>query len=221
MTKFIPITPTTLSALQTCPKQFEAKYITKEVTFQETQATIWGNKCHKAMEDALTLDIPIPSEMAFLTPWVDKLKKAEGTLLAETKLAIDKAGNPSDWFSRYLGGIADVVVVNQDRAFIGDLKTGKFRGDPQQLTILTKCILANYPEVDKVNATLFYPHLDRLASFKTTRATFPTSPQNEALEVELIRYEKVLEKGEFKPKPSGLCSKWCDVMSCEHNGKNR
>lgn len=220
MTKFIPITPTTLSALQTCPRQFEAKYITKEVTFQETQATIWGNKCHKAMEDALTLDMPIPSEMSFLSPWVSKLKNAKGTLYAETKFAIDKEGNPSSWSERYLGGIADVVVINNDKAFIGDLKTGKFKSDQQQLTILTKCILANHPEVEKVNATLFFPHIDQLASFKTTRQEFPTSKQNEALEVELVRYEKILEKGEFKPRPSGLCGKWCDVMSCEHNGRN-
>lgn len=38
--KFIPITPSTLNTMNTCPRQFEAKYVTKEVEFKESEHII-------------------------------------------------------------------------------------------------------------------------------------------------------------------------------------
>ncbi|ETD72610.1 hypothetical protein V757_03225 [Pelistega indica] len=217
MTKFIPISPTTLSTMITCPRQFEAKYLTKEVQFKDTPATIHGTRLHKAMEDSLVQDAALPAEFSYLQPYVDKFKNFPGKVSSETKLAIDKQGNPCEWKDRYIGGIADVITIKGSHAFIGDLKTGKYKEDTLQLSILTKCLYANYPTIQTVNAALFFPHINKLFSFKTSRETVTY----EGLEKEIKFYEAVIERGEFKPKPGGLCRQWCDVFSCPHNGRNK
>jgi hypothetical protein len=37
----------------------------------------------------------------------------------------------------------------------------------------------------------------------------------------LAQREMSYETGVFNPKPNGLCGKWCEALSCEHNGRNR
>ncbi|ETD72786.1 hypothetical protein V757_02280 [Pelistega indica] len=219
MSKFIPITPTSLNTMKTCPKQFEAKYITKEVEFKETPATIWGNEVHKAMELNLKDNTPLPPTMAFLLPWVERFKATDGELYSETKLAVDSHNNPTDWYNRYLGGIVDVMIVNKEKgtAFIGDLKTGKYKPDETQLTILIKCAFATFPEVTKINASLFYPHINQVMPMKARRDTF----EPVTLMRDIRNNEAELEAGTFMPRPNGLCRQWCDVFSCPHNGRNK
>lgn len=214
MSKFIPITPSSLGTMLTCPKQFEAKYITKEVKFQQTEATIWGNRVHTALETALKHNVTPVEEFANLAPYVETFRNMGGTLQAETKLAIDRNEQPIGWWDRYMGGIADVLVVKGRRALVGDLKTGKFRPEDTQLHILTRCVLAAYPEVDVVNGVLFHPHLNKNHIVKVERG----EPFHE-LNRDIEHYETIQELGDFKPRPSGLCKKWCDVMSCPHNGR--
>lgn len=215
MTTFIPMSPTSIAAMNTCPRQFQAKYITKEVTFQETPAIIWGNRAHKAMENGIKDGTPVPSEFKFLQPVIDTITEFGGTVLSETKLSIDRDGKPCNWFDRYLGGIADVVTMKGNHAFIGDLKTGKFKRDNLQLSILTKCLYATYPEISSVAAALFFPHTGQVHTLRSKRDTV----SYEELDADIRHYEAVLERGEFKPKPSGLCKGWCDVISCKHNSK--
>lgn len=221
MKKIIPITPTSLNTMMTCPRQFEAKYVTKEVKFQETAATIWGNRLHKAMEDNIKRGTAFSDEAMSLKPWVDAFKakaQAENAqLLSETKLAIDPEGNPTSWRDRYIGGIADVVILGEKQAFIGDLKTGKKRDDPTQLTILAKCLYATYPKIERINAALFYPHLPDFIRFTTKRTTFDDT----TLMAQIKEYIRIQEEYDYKPKPSGLCGKWCDVVSCQFNGRNK
>ena len=33
------------------------------------------------------------------------------------------------------------------------------------------------------------------------------------------RLEKAVKDGDFPPKPSGLCKKWCPVTTCEFHGE--
>lgn len=216
---FIPITQTTLSTMQLCPRQYEAKYILKTLPYEPSAAAEEGQRAHKALEEALTLGAPMPPEFQYLTPYANTFLGQGGTVRAETKFAIDHAGNPSDWYARHMGGIADVVVLKGDHAFVGDLKTGKFNQDRQQLTILTKCLLANYPHVNRVSAALFFPKVGKLFGFKVTREAFTHTSDAKALEREVKIYERVLDAGEFKPKPNGLCKQWCGVLTCEHNGR--
>lgn len=215
MAKFIPISPTSLSTMNTCPRQFEAKYITKEVVFKETPATIWGNRAHKALEDGIKSGATPPAEFSFLQPYIAKFRSFDGIVMSETELAIDRDGNPCSWRDRYLGGRADVVTIKGSHAFIGDLKTGKFKADNLQLSVLTKCLFANYPQVRTVTASLFYPHEHRLHTVNSKRDTVKYTE----LEADIAHYEAVLEQDKFLPKPNGLCRAWCDVTSCPHNGR--
>ena len=41
---------TSMSCFATCPRQYEAKYVTKEVKFEQGEAAAWGDEVHKALE---------------------------------------------------------------------------------------------------------------------------------------------------------------------------
>ncbi len=45
----VPASPTSLGTFLTCPRQFQAKYITKEVVFQPTEASLFGDRGHKGL----------------------------------------------------------------------------------------------------------------------------------------------------------------------------
>ena len=60
--KLMPQSPTSVSTFNTCPKQYQAKYITKEVTFQPTEATERGTRWHKQLEDRLRDKLALPQK---------------------------------------------------------------------------------------------------------------------------------------------------------------
>lgn len=213
--KFIPITPSTLNVMTTCPRQFEAKYVTKEVEFKESEQIIWGNKVHKAFENRIALKTELPEEMEALEPWAQSFEALGGKIMAEVNLAITEDGQPTSWRDRYMGARADLVVIKGDVAFVGDLKTGKLRKEDTQLNILTTCLYGVHPQVKQITAALFYPFIDELYGFTTRRETF-TTPK---LDADIARYKQILEDDAFTPTPNGLCRGWCDVMSCEFNGR--
>ena len=45
-----PQSHSSLSTFETCPRQYEARYILKTLPYQETVATAWGNAAHDALE---------------------------------------------------------------------------------------------------------------------------------------------------------------------------
>jgi hypothetical protein len=55
----LPITPSLLNVFLTCPRQYQAKYITKEVVFQQNEAAKQGDIVHKRVEAALKKGTPL------------------------------------------------------------------------------------------------------------------------------------------------------------------
>ena len=82
--------PTSLQTFLTCPKQYHAKYITKEVKFEQNDHATFGDLVHKSIENYLKHQEPLPTILHDLQPTLDKM----GQVLfgAETKLAVDKQG---------------------------------------------------------------------------------------------------------------------------------
>jgi PD-(D/E)XK nuclease superfamily len=211
----IPVTPTSLGTFLTCPRQFEAKYITKEVVFQETAATIYGTAMHTALENRLCHMTPLPAEFASLESYANRVYNAPGDLYVEHKLAINKSGKTCPWKDRHIGGIADVLIVNGANAVIIDWKSGKHKEDPLQLTILAKCVFANFPKVQNISASLVFFKSNSSYPFVTKRTEFTTAQ----LDKDIFEYDISQQQGHFLPKKNGLCREWCDVVRCEFNGR--
>ena len=58
---FTAQSPTSLQTFLTCPKQYHAKYITKEVKFEQNVHAVFGDLVHKSLENYLKHKEPLPS----------------------------------------------------------------------------------------------------------------------------------------------------------------
>jgi len=127
-----PWSYSSLKTFETCPRKYQAEKVTKEVPYTETEATIYGTELHKAAEEFIRDGTPIPERFSFIQPYMDKLAAYPGEKHCEMKLGVKRADDrlvacgffDSDvWFR----GVADLVIIDGDRARIIDYKTGKTR----------------------------------------------------------------------------------------------
>lgn len=97
--------PTSLQTFLTCPRQYYAKYVTKEVKFEQNDHATFGDLVHKSIEAYLKHGEPLPT---ILEPMAEFLGKMTHVLVgAETKLAVDKQGNPVEFLtSRHINAVS-------------------------------------------------------------------------------------------------------------------
>ena len=221
MTKFIPISPTSLSTFQTCPRMFEAKYITKEVKFVDTPATLYGNRMHKALEERIRDGKQLPEEFESLE-WIGEMfdgLKTGAEVFVERSLAIDRDFKPCSyraWDTKYVNGKDDVTIIKGSIAITFDWKSGKVKTDTQQLKLLALMTFAHHPQVQEVRSGLVFLQNKTIVPFVTKREDFDIGE----LLSEFKRYEAAQESGKYLPTPKGLCRQYCDVISCSHNGRS-
>lgn len=206
--------PTSLQTFLTCPKQYEAKYITKEVKFSGNAHTEFGVLLHSSIENYLKYHEALPS---ILLPMQDLLDKMRVVLQgAETKLAVDKNGNAVEYKSKnaYQRCIVDAIITNTDKSIVVciDWKTGKKRDAQVQHDFIKKCAKAKFPNAKIVTLFLY------LFVGESDRQEYDGQPLIH-LNRNMNKLQKAYADGIFQPRPSGLCSKWCDVLSCQYNGR--
>lgn len=208
--------PTSLSTFLTCPRQYEAKYITKEVKFESNAHAVFGDLVHKSIENYLKHREPLPSLLADLQPTLERM--GECLVGAETKLAVDSDGNAVDFFDKtaYQRCIVDAIIANADKSVVVciDWKTGKKREAKTQHDFIKKCAKAKYPNAKVVTLFIY------LFNGQHDRDEYMGQPLTQ-LNHDMNRLVLAHGANMFNPKPSGLCGKWCDVLSCLHNGRNK
>ena len=87
------------------------------------------------------------------------IKQIPGNRYAELEMAITADKKPCDFNDNnaWVRGIGDLVIVNKDRAFYIDYKTGSNKyPDTDQLELMALLTFAHYPDIDKVNAALLF-----------------------------------------------------------------
>jgi hypothetical protein len=213
-----------ISTYITCPKKYEGEKVTKEVKFTDSEATIYGKDLHLAAEEYIRDGKPIPTQFKFIQPLLDKLNAYPGEKHCELKVGIARRDGkleacdffaPDVWFR----GVADLVIINGDTARILDYKTGKSAkyADTKQLALMAAAVFLMYPEVKSIKAGLLFVVCN---SFVKEDYTFERRFDIFAkLDAPLRQLEASYETNVWNPKPNGLCKKWCDVLSCPHNGK--
>lgn len=219
-----------LNVFETCPRQYEAKYITKEVKFVQSQAAAWGDSVHIALENYLNTSGSqrLPANMAQYEEWgafiLARAARRGGRVYAERKSAVKKDRTSTNYSDRsgWLGGKIDVsIVYEQERkAEVFDWKTGKVKNEVTQLKMYNGFTLADFPNIDVVNSGyIWLEHKQVSPPVVTTRAEL-----NDVWSVFQHKYDQLKDayiRGVFPPKPNGLCRQWCDVTSCEFHGKGR
>lgn len=210
-----------LTAFETCPRRFYLTRVSREVQEPQTDATIWGNKVHKALELYAKGEKPLPADLAAFQRYVDKILSYEGKRVVEEKVALDRNLKRTTWMAKnvWVRGVIDIGVVGSEKAYLLDWKTGKRKPDSDQLKLFAALAFAVYPWVQKVTTGFIW-----LKPKEFDKELFTRDQLTEiwgGFHPRLSRLARAYADDEWKPKPSGLCRKWCPVgrQRCEHCGE--
>lgn len=212
-----------LTAFETCPKRYYLTKVSKQVQEPQTEATIWGNQVHKALEKRLVNHMPLPDSMTqFESVAATVAGRAKGGRLeAESKMALTQSFKPTTWFGKdvWVRGITDFTIQKGDTVFIGDWKTGKPTPESAQLKLTAAMTFAHKPYVNRVINAFVWLQTGGITHETFTRDDIPQIWQEFAPRVQ--RLEHAMEESKFPARPSGLCRKWCPVGKslCEHCGE--
>lgn len=225
-----PQSHSSLNVFETCPRQYESKYITRDSPYVQSAEAAFGDVAHNGLEAYVKAqgDYQLASNIAQYKPFADwVLQRAaakNGVVYAERMSAVDRQLNPVAYKAknRWIGGKIDITIVYPDlgEAEVFDWKTGKVKNDQTQLQLYGALGLADFPEVKVVRAgyiwlaanTISPPSLYSRADYAQHWDTF---------EHKYRRLQDAYRRGVFEPKPNGLCKKWCDVKRCEFHGQGR
>ena len=157
-------------------------------------------------------------------PYLDKLNAIVGVKHCEMKLGVKKQDgrlvacdffDPEVWFR----GIADLVILDGDRAWVIDYKTGKSAryADVRQLALMSAALFLKYPDLKKIKTSLLFVVSKEFVKedFHKEFGLSVFSELNGLLEARSTAYESDV----WNPRPNPLCRKWCAVKSCPHYGQ--
>jgi hypothetical protein len=236
-----PQTHSSLAVFDLCPRQYDAKYRTKSVKFQQSYEGEWGDAAHKALESYIKTSgkYEYPDQTHRDTGqnlrdylWVgqsllQRAKDRGGYVLPERKFAVGYDRDTDDYWNKstWLRGMIDVTIIYPGRreAEVYDLKTGKKKDDSLQVDLYSVSAMLDYSNVDTVKAGYIWAKLSPNKAIDKpkyyTRDDIQPILNTFAAKTSDVRH--AWATGVFPPKPNGLCGKWCDVLSCEFNGRGK
>lgn len=232
--KPLPWSHSALSDFLNCPKQYFHKRIAKDVQDSQGEAALWGDQVHRFFEASIlavrgqqaeadevwaTLRLqgmdPDESFEVYLPYLTSVLAIPHDDILPERQYAIGKDLKPCDWFSTdvWCRGIIDVLLVNGDRAYALDWKTGKRKLGNKQLKLFALLVFLHHPEISSVK-TGFVWLKEGLSDYETFQRSDEAALWQEFIG-DLSRYNAAFKQDMWIPRKSGLCRGWCPVTGCE------
>ena len=211
MAGVLPWSYSSLSAYENCPKRYYLTRIAKLVKEPQTQATLWGNEVHKALELAVKDKTPLAERFQSYAPLVEKINAMPGEKKTEAKFGLTASFKPTTFFGKdvWFRGVIDLTVVGSKNVAVLDYKTGKPKEDGDQLKLFAGSAFAQYPWAEKVKTSYLWLAHGQLSNREFTREDVPAIWQEFAPRVH--RMVVAEEENKFPPNPSGLCRNWCPV----------
>jgi hypothetical protein len=209
-----------LSLYQQCPKKYFHLKVAKDVKEPPSDALTFGNEIHKIAQEYIENDKPIPEKFQReMQAPLDRLKAIPGQKLCENKLGLTADFKPCGFFDRnvWWRGIADIIILQDDKAYTVDYKTGKSSkyADLKQLEILSLAIFKHFPNVKKVKAGLMF-----LFAEDFVRTEYLAEQQSDlwvSWVADVGQLEASVQNKVWNPKPNFTCRGYCPVTSCDHN----
>jgi hypothetical protein len=211
-----------MSLFQQCPKKYYHLKVAKDVIDPPSVQMRYGLDAHKAAEDYVREGAALPAHFAFMKEPLDRLRQMEGEHLCEHRMGLDEDMEPCKFFDKavWWRGIADLLVINGEKASLIDYKSGKNTyPDTKQLELLSLAVFKHFPEVQTVKAGLLFVVHPALVKerFEATEQIERWKKWHE----QSMQLDEAYENGVWNPKQNFTCKGWCPVLSCEHNGKAR
>jgi hypothetical protein len=214
-----------LKNFRSCPKRHYELDILKQIKEPESEQLKWGHEVHHAMAERIGRGKPMPSTMQHYGKFADRIIKSRDdglTVLVENKLAMNKEFQATSFFDNatWFRGVADVLILApwKATAVTVDWKTGgKVDPEFEQLGLSAQLIFAKYPEIDRVET--FYEWLGHERQTPGSYTRDNMMPLWNKLWPEIRVMEDAHKNLTYPPKPSGLCKRYCPVVSCPYHGK--
>lgn len=204
-----------LKQFTNCPRQYYEVKVQRNYQIRETEQIKYGKEVHKALEDYVRDGTPLAKNYLRFKPLVDALLQADGVRYVEHQMALDVDKNPCDFDSPdyWVRGIADLLIVNDNSAYVVDYKTGSARyPDPKQLKLMALMTFAHFPDVQSVKGGLLFVLHNAFITDLYNR------DQSEELwgsfQGDLFRLNISYENNTWPANPTPLCG-WCPVATCE------
>lgn len=219
MTTSVKWSYSSLALYKQCPKKYFHLRVAKDFKEPETEALSYGTKVHEAAEFYIRDGKPIPPEFSYMQGLLDRLKNLPGEKLCEHKMGLSRDLSPVGFFDKdvWWRGIADLVVLDNDRAFLVDYKTGKSSryADTKQLEILSLALFKHFPQLKKVKAGLLF-----VVAQDFVKVDYENQPQAWVKWLDDTgQMEASYEADVWNAKPNFTCRNYCAVTTCPHNGK--
>lgn len=210
-----------LTAFETCPRQYHEMRILKRWPDPPGEAQQWGKEVHKFIEDRIGMGKPLPGFLGYVEPIIQKFETTKGVTQAEYKLALNDKFQPVEFFAKdtWVRAVGDVIKVHGNVAFACDWKTGKYRDGDGQLRLQAGVMFATYKHIDRIGVIYTWLKDKRTTARTFQREDVPAIWQEFLPRVK--RMEQAIANNDFPPRPSGLCAKYCKVLTCEHNGQRK
>jgi RecB family exonuclease len=198
-----------------CPKQYYEVKVAKSYIQKDSHHTIYGKEVHKALEDYVKDGTPLPKNYEFIKPVLNSLMDIPGTRYAEQEMALTQDLVPCafDGGDYWVRGIVDLLIVDDETAYIVDYKTGNARyADPKQLKLMALMTFAHHPTVQHIKAGLLFVSRNTFIPEEYKREEIPKYWQ--AFRGDLDRLKISFDVGMWPTNPSGLCG-FCPVSTCK------
>lgn len=210
-----------LDLFNQCPHKYFRLRVKKDVVEPPTEHLTYGLEMHKAAEEFIRDGKPLPAKFESMREPLELLRQRKGQHLCEYKMGLTKGLEPCGFFDKdvWWRGIADLITLQGDRAYIVDYKTGKSSkyATTKQLEILSLAVFKHFPEVKNIKAGLLFVVANDLvkAKFESEEQSVMWMPWLR----DTARLEKAIELDVWNPRPNFSCKQWCPVKDCTHNGK--
>lgn len=208
-----------LKNFETCPKRYYHLNVLKDIKEPETQQLRDGNDLHKAFEQRIKKGEELPLDLMIHENMLAGIIAAPGKTYAEQKLAMTSSFSPTTWFGKdvWLRTILDCTKINGDTAVTFDWKTGKPAQDMTQMQLAAATLFCQSPKLMRVKVALVFVNHNKTEPGEFKREDLPE------IWGEILPRVKQVEKSratqEYPPKPSGLCKRYCPVVSCPYHGR--
>lgn len=204
-----------LDTFKTCPRQYEAKYVTKSVQEEKSEQMLWGERVHKHFELRQLDGTPLPPELEQHEKYMKKLEDLPGIHNVEQKIALNRKLQPTNFFAEdvWFRGIIDYIKVDGACAYVVDYKTGKPHQKFDQLMLFAIHTFALYPGVDLVHVRFYWTKTE-----DETRCAYRRDDVQgiwNKFIPDLRQYAEAFKTDTWQPRQSGLCNGWCPVKECE------
>ena len=197
-----------LKLYENCPLRYYNQRVIKSVVDKGGEASQYGERVHKYLEDHLKDGAPLPPEVSPVEGAVAAVRRlvGDGDLYIEKELTLNKNLQPTGWWAKdaWVRSKLDVLILRDVTAFNLDWKTGKRRPDFTQLELFALQVFAHYPYIEKVTGAFVW--IKDVAMDKETYDRADVPKLWEAFLSRVNRIEQSLEHDNWPARPSGLCN---------------